>query len=170
MKSTYLWNIVHTLVSREQDYASTTWKRMMAIKGSVEANMCVRLSEGNVSFWFGNLGRSFGGGVLRDHHGYIVFAFSTFYSNAGTSLMVAAKVLLKGLQLSHQKGIHDIIIALDSKVLFVHMYREAHRLADFLANLGASGRSNVFDGSSIPSYGKSIMALDQAGFPQIRCR
>lgn len=114
----------------------------------------------------GNPGLSAVGGIIQNANGDVLFAYSSFYSEA-TSFIAECHELLQGVQWLQDHGLFGSIIEVDSKVLFdyimqkakplwrcwyyvqaislihhelqlqiSHCYREANQVADSLANLG----------------------------------
>ena len=111
-----------------------------------------------------------GGGILQDSSGFPLLAFSAYFGEI-SSLRVEALALAMGFRLCFQKGFTDVSIQVDSLVLvgilqrrlqcpwvirrevdqiwgmitdvarFSHCYREANRVADSLANVGASSHN-----------------------------
>ncbi|XP_027158138.1 uncharacterized protein LOC113759763 [Coffea eugenioides] len=63
---------------------------------------------------FGNPGFAGGGGILRDHIGRVLRAFSTFYGPR-TNMESEAMALLEGLRLSMSLGLPKLIVHMDSK-------------------------------------------------------
>ncbi|MQM17743.1 hypothetical protein Taro_050720 [Colocasia esculenta] len=58
-----------------------------------------------------------GGGILRNHIGNIIFAFSAIYQGVCSSLEAEALALRNGIILCYEKGISDFLIESDSLVL-----------------------------------------------------
>ncbi|MQL94060.1 hypothetical protein Taro_026721 [Colocasia esculenta] len=58
-----------------------------------------------------------GGGILRDHMGNIIFAFSAIYQGVCSSLEAEALALRNGIILCYEKGISYFLIESDSLVL-----------------------------------------------------
>ncbi|MQM13585.1 hypothetical protein Taro_046508 [Colocasia esculenta] len=67
--------------------------------------------DGAFKIPFGDAG---GGGILRDHHGRCVFAFSTKYQGVITALDAEARALRDGLATCCNQGILDIMVETDS--------------------------------------------------------
>ena len=57
-----------------------------------------------------------GGGILRDHSGHVLAAFSTFFGHY-TSLEAEARALLEGLLTYQAHGYSQVLIEIDSKML-----------------------------------------------------
>ena len=72
----------------------------------------------------GNHGQARGGGILCDHRGRIIFAFSQFY-NVYTNTAVEAMAIRDGLLLCEARDLRDIVLESDSHVL-VDMVRSGH--------------------------------------------
>lgn len=69
----------------------------------------------NVDASVSRLGAS-GEGLLRNHHGNLVFAFYIEYGKAD-ALMAESLSLLAGLQFCKECMIRDVLVEVDSKVL-----------------------------------------------------
>ena len=72
----------------------------------------------------GNPGRAGRGGILRDHYGRIIFAFSHFY-NLQTNTAAKARVIRDGLLLCEAHDLRDIVLESNSRVL-VDMLHSGH--------------------------------------------
>lgn len=64
----------------------------------------------------GNSGPSGGGGLVRDHFGHVLTAFSSFYGHC-TSLKVEARALLDGLIVCASLDCLPVIVEMDSLTL-----------------------------------------------------
>ncbi|MQM17956.1 hypothetical protein Taro_050938 [Colocasia esculenta] len=62
-------------------------------------------------------GRDARGGILRNHMGDIIFAFSAIYQGVCSSLEAEALALRNGIILCYEKGISDFLVESDSLVL-----------------------------------------------------
>nr|XP_027122189.1 uncharacterized protein LOC113739144 [Coffea arabica] len=145
-----------------------------------------------------NCGRASGGGLLRDSHGKLIFAF---YKEFGDQAVLEAEsmALLCGLQLCHQRGLCPSLVEVDSKTLvqlvgsgviakwplcntlrkvrdllqgfsasFSHIFREANSSADRLAAIGAGG-TRVYDQfQQLPALVRASIILDVRGVPGVR--
>nr|XP_027075907.1 uncharacterized protein LOC113699758 [Coffea arabica] len=137
-------------------------------------------------------GKASGGGVLRDSHGRVIFAF---YKEFGEKSVLQAEALavLEGLLMCVAKGIRGILVEVDSAVLvslvkssalggwlycnvlrrirrlldqvamsFTHIFREANVVADRLAALQGCP-SKVFDSPQLlPREVRGYIAMDAA--------
>lgn len=65
----------------------------------------------------GNPGLSGGGGVIRDHHGTIVYAFSCFYGDT-TNTMAELQALFHGVRWLYDHDHRGAIVEMDSYFLF----------------------------------------------------
>ena len=72
----------------------------------------------------GNPGQAGGGGLLRDHRGRIIFAFSLFY-DVQTNTAAEAMAIRDGLLLCEARDLRDIVLESDSRVL-VDMLHSGH--------------------------------------------
>ena len=138
------------------------------------------------------------GGVLRDHKGEIVVAFSAGFEG-GSGLEAEVSALLLGVRMAKQHG-SRLWIEADAEVLVrwiateqlgaaevctdlarvrkelenvewkvSHIFREGNKAADFLAGLGLqSGERITYTRSSTPSLVKALCRLDQLGLPNFR--
>nr|XP_027120329.1 uncharacterized protein LOC113737276 [Coffea arabica] len=145
-----------------------------------------------------NRGRASGGGLLRDSHGKLIFAF---YKEFGDHQVLEAEsmALLLGLQLCVQRGFCPSLVEVDSKTLvhlvgsgviakwplcnilrkirdllegfsasLSHIFREANSSADRLAALGA-GSTRVYDQvHQLPALVRASISLDARGVPGVR--
>ncbi|XP_042958229.1 uncharacterized protein LOC122293848 [Carya illinoinensis] len=116
-----------------------------------------------------------GGGIIRDSHGLVKGAFSTYYGH-GTNNSAKLKAIVEGVRLGKRLHMNNIIIESDSKIvvdwirtrkctlwylwdfwdelceelrgmtyMVEHQFREANFAADFLAREGERGRTKVYD-------------------------
>ena len=72
----------------------------------------------------GNPGQAGGGGILCDHRGRIIFAFSYFY-DVETNTAAEAMAIPNGMLLFEALDLRDIVLESDSCVL-VDMVRSGH--------------------------------------------
>lgn len=143
-------------------------------------------------------GSSGGGGVIRDHTGTVLIAFSHFYGQAN-SLVAEARALMDGIHYLHTLSDHSAHIECDSQVLvrvinkdyqcpwsilpyareiwrslppsdkIAHTYREGNKVADLLASLACSSKCNAyFSYVDLPSFIKGEARMDKLGIPSIR--
>lgn len=143
-------------------------------------------------------GISGGGGVIRDHSGNVLLAYSHFYGKSN-SLVAETRALLDGIKYLHTITNQPAILECDSQVLvrvitkeykcpwsilsyvrriwratsqhdkFAHTYREGNKVADSLASLACSSKCNIFFNSNeLPSFIKGEARMDKLGFPSIR--
>ncbi|XP_027150340.1 uncharacterized protein LOC113750578 [Coffea eugenioides] len=143
-------------------------------------------------------GQAKGGGLLRDCHGKLVFAY---YKELGEQDVLGAEcmALLCGLQLCLQRGLWPSLVEVDSKALvqlvgsgasarwplcndlrkvrgllegfsasISHVFREANLPADRLA-VGGPTSGQVYEQEiQLPAMVRAAMALDSRGVPGLR--
>ena len=139
-----------------------------------------------------------GGGLVRDHKGEILAAFSAGLEGS-SGLEAEVSAVLLGILMAKQHG-SQIWIEVDAEVVarwlatdqlgaasvcsefakirreldevnwkVTHIFREGNKAADFLAGVGVgSGRMNVYTRSSVPARVKVLCRLDQWGLPNFR--
>ncbi|XP_027150394.1 uncharacterized protein LOC113750636 [Coffea eugenioides] len=109
-------------------------------------------------------GKASGGGVLRDSHGRVIFAFYKEFGDKGV-LHAEALAVLEGLLIVLRR----IRRLLDQvAVSFRHIFREANGVADRLAALQGCP-SKVFDSPQLlPREVRGCIAMDVAQVPSFR--
>ncbi|XP_027155463.1 uncharacterized protein LOC113782309 [Coffea eugenioides] len=119
----------------------------------------------------GNPGLTGVGGILRNHTGRVLKAFSTFYGFC-TNTEIEAMALLEGLRLVPWR-IDTIIRQVRQEiskadVILEHCYRELNSAADALTK-GAAARkcSTTYDATTLPPPVKGISTLDIRQFPYV---
>ncbi|XP_027158365.1 uncharacterized protein LOC113759984 [Coffea eugenioides] len=143
-------------------------------------------------------GKANGGGVLRDSHGRVIFAFYKEFGDKGV-LHAEALAVLEGLLMCAIRGLRGVLVEVDSAVLvslvkssvlggwlycsvlrrirrlldqvavsFRHIFREANGVADRLAALQGCP-SKVFDSPQLlPREVRGCIAMDVAQVPSFR--
>lgn len=125
----------------------------------------------------GNRGRAGAGGVIRRSNGDLVLAFAV-HNGHGTNTFAKGMGLLHGLQLVKNLGITNIKVEMDSMLLNIlaglnysiyHVYRQGNYLADFLARIGAEGRSCIWNNyNDIPCLLTGLLKTDKLWLPYLR--
>ncbi|XP_071912312.1 uncharacterized protein [Coffea arabica] len=88
-----------------------------------------------------------GGGIIRDQHGHILSAFSSFYGFR-TNMQAEAMALLEGLHLCISLGIQYIKVELDSLFLLNVINRESRcpwRIDELIARARVALRQASFE-------------------------
>lgn len=143
-------------------------------------------------------GESGGGGVIRDHLGNVILAFSHYYGFSN-SIIAEAPALLDGMKYIKITGSTAAIIECDSQTIvniikrkatcpwsilsyvreiwsllnpadtINHIFREGNTVADSLASLACKLKCNAsYSSSELPTLIRGAVRLDKLGMPSVR--
>ncbi|KAK3199205.1 hypothetical protein Dsin_022620 [Dipteronia sinensis] len=122
----------------------------------------------------GNPGNSGGGGIIRDCHGMMKAAFSSYFGN-GTNSSAELKAILEGIRLCKWLLYFNVIIESDSRLVIDWLRRgrctlwEGNSAADFLAREGEMGKNNIYEEQHLlPHFLKGVLRIDRLGLPSFR--
>ncbi|WMV40344.1 hypothetical protein MTR67_033729 [Solanum verrucosum] len=110
-----------------------------------------------------NPGKIGGGGILRDHQGKIIYAFS-IPLGTGTNNQAESQAALHGLQWCVQYGFLKVILECQ------HVYREANSTADCLAKWSHKFDivQHYYTKQQLPNLAKGSYQLEEMEMTQFR--
>ncbi|KAL3534993.1 hypothetical protein ACH5RR_003454 [Cinchona calisaya] len=82
-------------------------KKVLAVKWDCPPHGCLKLNVDGASK--GNPGMAAGGGIIRDHYGQCIRAFSNSYQQQ-TNLQVEALALVDGLNMCHNLQVRSMVV------------------------------------------------------------
>jgi ribonuclease HI len=147
-----------------------------------------------------NPGISGAGGLIRDHKGNLIVAFSEYICIGSNNKAELLGVLI-GLRKCKAMGLRNIVIELDSSLIvtwfekgscrawyledfweeivlllsglntqFNHVFREGNQAADWLSKHGSAGITHDYNSNNIPKELKGILRVDKCGLPCFRIK
>jgi ribonuclease HI len=147
-----------------------------------------------------NPGESGAGGLIRDHKGNLIVAFSEYFGIDSNNKAKLLGVLI-GLRKCKAMGLRNIVVELDSSLIvtwfekgscrvwyledfweeifllisglnirFNHVFREGNQAADWLSKRGSAGIMYEYNSNNIPKELKGILQVDNCGLPCLRMK
>jgi ribonuclease HI len=147
-----------------------------------------------------NPGESGAGGLIRDHKGNLIVAFSEYFDIGSNNKAELLGVLI-GLRKCKAMGLRNIVVELDSSLIvtwfekgncrvwyledfwekifllisglntrFNRVFGEGNQAADWLSKSGSAGITYEYNSNNIPKELKGILRVDNCGLPCLRMK